>query len=260
MQTDHGVKFIKEWALSTNQLSEDDLFISADVDEVLSRETLQKLQWCQLNKAVISGAIWMPMGDLENAYKSTFAANGFPHMFGMPTIYRWGDLLHHSFSGRRLFERPSNFVLGGIHMTNPAFLPTALLKELTATENGYYNGFINLPFLFNMTLQEMEEEQKRIYRHHYRQCWKADIDLLRESHDAKAYIPWFLSCNTSRFPYWYGKPDPRYENLLEMLHNERSKFNLEGDTQHYRRLFNRYFFPNYKNRAACNILEVSFED
>ena len=32
--------------------------------------------------------------------------------------------------------------VGGIHLTNPAFLPTALLKELSATEDQFYSGNI----------------------------------------------------------------------------------------------------------------------
>ena len=30
-------------------------------------------------------------------------------------------------------------VEGGIHLTSPAFVPNALLKELTATEDQYYS-------------------------------------------------------------------------------------------------------------------------
>ena len=35
-------------------------------------------------------------------------------------------------------------VEGGIHLTSPAFLPNALLKELTATEDQYYSRQIQI--------------------------------------------------------------------------------------------------------------------
>ena len=169
-QTDIGVQRVRDWAASSGSLADEDLFISADVDEILSQSTLQQLQWCQTSAEVISGAIWMPLGNLKNAYRSAFAVAGMPHMFGMPTIYKWGSFMSRNMSGRRLFDRHTKYVTGGIHLTNSAFLPTALLKELTATEGGYYNGFVNLAFLFDMTVKEMEEEQERLYTHHYRSC------------------------------------------------------------------------------------------
>lgn len=52
-------------------------------------------------------------------------------------------------------------------MTNPSFLPLAILKELTATENGYYAGFVNLDFLFEMNPKQMMEEQTRLQKLHY---------------------------------------------------------------------------------------------
>jgi len=52
-------------------------------------------------------------------------------------------------------------------LTNPSFLPLAILKELTATENGYYAGFVNLDFLFEMNPKQMMEEQTRLQKLHY---------------------------------------------------------------------------------------------
>ena len=73
----------------TSRLSPDDLFISANTDEVMSREALHKLRWCKLNgKSPISGALWMPMGNLNLAFRSDFPVRGRPHTYGFPTIYR----------------------------------------------------------------------------------------------------------------------------------------------------------------------------
>jgi len=250
---------VRDWAASSGLVSGDDIFISADVDEILSQSTLHQLQWCQTSAAVISGAIWMPLGNLKNAYRSAFAVAGMPHMFGMPTIYRWETFMAQNLSGRRLFERHSKYVSGGMHLTNAAYLPAAILKELTATENGYYNGFVNIEFLFNMTVGEMEEEQERLYSHHYRSCWAKDIDLVKQSLDVKTTLPWFLECNPERFPYWFGKPDRRYQKMLEILHVSRHKFKIPEQYEIFRKLFRRYFYANPKNKAACNIVEIRYD-
>ena len=180
-------------------------------------------------------------------------------LFGMPTIYKWGGFMTRKLSGRRLFDRHAKYVTGGIHMTNSAFLPTAILKELTATESGYYNGFVNTAFLFNMTIEEMEEEQERLYNLHYRSCWGADTDSVEKSIDVKPYLPWFLECNPERFPYWFGKPDGRYQKMLEIMVAFRNKVQYTKQKEIFRKLFKRYFFPNRKNRLACNIMEISYK-
>ena len=34
------------------------------------------------------------------------------------------------------------------------------------------------------------------------------------------YIPWWLACNPPRYPYWFGRPDPRNSLLLQELHQQ----------------------------------------
>ena len=46
-------------------LEKDDLLISASVDEIMSREALHQLKWCELKNDVTFGALWMPMGNLN---------------------------------------------------------------------------------------------------------------------------------------------------------------------------------------------------
>ena len=78
LQTDIGVARIRKWAKDNQALKEDDIFISTNVDEVLlndlqmiltmfpsqvlSRDALHKLRWCQTTHPVLSGALWMPLG------------------------------------------------------------------------------------------------------------------------------------------------------------------------------------------------------
>ena len=49
-QTDTGIDRVKLWSLQTGHLQEDDLLISADVDEVMSAGALQALRWCDTHQ------------------------------------------------------------------------------------------------------------------------------------------------------------------------------------------------------------------
>ena len=153
------------------------ILISGSVDEVMSRTALQQLQWCQIAAPVLSGALWMPKGNLNMALRTDFPVDRRPHTFAMPTIYRWKEVKTGESSGRRLFDFDfmGKYVAGGIHMTTGAFIPTTLLKELTATEHDFYNSSsINLPYLLTMTSADMALEQKRIYNLTY---WKIGLSL-----------------------------------------------------------------------------------
>ena len=97
-ETSAGVARARAWAAvhlpeygspGTDRLSPDDLFISANTDEVMSQEAFQKLRWCKLdNNHPISGALWMPMGNLNLAFRTDFPVQGRPHTYSFPTIYR----------------------------------------------------------------------------------------------------------------------------------------------------------------------------
>ena len=48
---------------------------------------------------------------------------------------------------------PTRYVLGGLHLTHSSFLPTALLKELSATEA---QGWLDPAALANATLEQLD--------------------------------------------------------------------------------------------------------
>ena len=84
-QTDIGVKRVKNWSQYDGHLGDGDIFISADVDEVMSGAALQKLRWCETKQvrgqggwgtintihcycyiqSPLFGALWMPLGSLD---------------------------------------------------------------------------------------------------------------------------------------------------------------------------------------------------
>ena len=70
LQTRAGVEAIRAWSKTLpGGLDPDDVMISADVDEILSREALHHLRHCSLARPVISGAIIVPFGNLNKAFR-----------------------------------------------------------------------------------------------------------------------------------------------------------------------------------------------
>ena len=73
------------------------------------------------------------------------------HLYVQPTIYTWRTIRHQELTGERLNCLPARddgcrqkpMVKGGIHLTNSAFLPTSLIKEFSATEEGYYSASVS---------------------------------------------------------------------------------------------------------------------
>ena len=110
------------------------------------------------------------------------------------------------------------YILGGIHMTNPAFLPNALLKEITATE--YARTKIPAFFNDNHNLTELDRQQRRIFELANKPSWLARTDPAFSATDIVSELPWWLHCNTARYPYWFGQSDPRNELLLKAMQSE----------------------------------------
>ena len=93
-----------------------------------------------------------------------------------PTIYKWRNIESRKYQGQREICRNnenSDFncnmaIIGGTHLTNGAFLPTSILKEVTATEEDYYKGAVNWEFVFSASQQDWNVEQQRLYDLTYR--------------------------------------------------------------------------------------------
>ena len=171
------------------------------------------------------GGLWMPLGSLDRAYRSEFHLPGRPHTYTQPSIYRWGDLTdpNTNMTGWRLQtdykEERSRAVAGGIHLTHSAFLPLAVLKDITATERrkrSHQNFFTD--FYWGVTIADLDSQQDMLYRLDYSQTWLLPmlLDPLPQD-DIEPTVPWFLACNKERYPYWYGLPDPRNQAFLRAL-------------------------------------------
>ena len=155
--------------------------------------------------------------------RTEFPVADIPHSFAQPTIYDWGGIEEGVFDGSRLVmslrinnkPKPMEaYVKGGLHMTGNAFVPNTFLKDLTATE---YSGKIKLDLLKNLSVDDINAVQEDTYTLGYSPRWRDMMDPLEEVYDLGVYVPWFLKCNPDRYPYWYGRPDPRNTDLSTAL-------------------------------------------
>ena len=64
-----AIQKVRDQINSSEEFGLDDIIIFADVDEMLSREVLYSLKHCQLRHGVLSGAIIMPMGNFDLAFR-----------------------------------------------------------------------------------------------------------------------------------------------------------------------------------------------
>ena len=79
---------IRKILKSSEEFCDDDLIIFADIDEMISREVLHSLRHCELRHGVLVGAIIMPMGNFDLAFRTDFPVRGKPHSLGIATIVK----------------------------------------------------------------------------------------------------------------------------------------------------------------------------
>lgn len=222
MMLERGGISARKWLEKKMPLRDDDIFVSGDVDEILSREALWQLRHCVWEEKVLSGALWMPYGNLNMAFKPDHVPKGMRFAFSMPTIYKYGLLRSGNIAPLRRFNppQPASYVMGGIHLTSPCFLPMMILKSLTATE---YGGGGNLgPFLQKYQNRSQDYLQK-LADSCYKNTSSSNPDRfvpvaeLPPQESAVAYIPWFIKCNPARFPYLFGSEDTRLPRIKTYL-------------------------------------------
>jgi len=120
----------------------------------------------------------------------------------------------------RLRGKSGFFLLGGVHLTDPPYLPFLLTKIIACTECG--DGFLRrLPLLRkhleNATAASVRALQRQLNRygpgHKDRIFPVAEIPVqLQDIY----YLPWFLQRRLATtgnrcYGYWYGEPDARLE-------------------------------------------------
>ena len=79
---------IRKLLKGSDEFGDDDLIIFADIDEMISRDVLHSLRHCELRHGVLVGAIIMPMGNFDLAFRTDFPVRGKPHSLGIATIVK----------------------------------------------------------------------------------------------------------------------------------------------------------------------------
>ena len=97
----------------------------------------------------------------------------------------------------------TRYVLGGVHMTNIAFLPNALLKEVTGTE---YHHKIPSFFNDNHDLKELDRQQGRAFAMENHKSWRERRDPISSVTDVLTNLPWWLACNPYSLPLLVRSP------------------------------------------------------
>ena len=55
-----------------------------------------------------TGALWMPMGDPANAFRTDCQVSGRPHSICMPAIYTWGTVRRGEQKGAHYYDGTKN--------------------------------------------------------------------------------------------------------------------------------------------------------
>jgi len=99
--------------------------------------------------------------------------------------------------------KSANYLLGGVHLTEYEYLPFLLLKRTFCTECGLQADGVDL---VRKSLSNMTTLQDLIYPMSIKSGFKGrfnDSRVVSEEIALHYRIPWFLQCNTHRFPTWY---------------------------------------------------------
>ena len=122
-QTETGLGRVKSWAEGlSSRLSDEDIFIHSNTDEVitysftiivlpvqvLARTAIHSLAHCAMAATTATGALWMPMGNPTNAFKTDCQVSGRPHSICMPAIYTWGAVRRGEQKGGHYYRGSKN--------------------------------------------------------------------------------------------------------------------------------------------------------
>lgn len=189
--------------------------ITANADEVLSRENVWKVKWCDdFDYDVLVGALWTPMGDLQHAFRVDHPAlSSVPYGDGLVNIG-----LNRVVNVRQLFSRGQHNVegmvlFGGMHMTDINFWAFRVLKQLTATEYPGTYEFPPIPYTHESFIRWYSKEMQK-------ERWpgrRVNKEQLVGRNRRILHVPWFLACAIKRYPYWEGEVDPRSAKVFQRL-------------------------------------------
>ena len=217
-------KKMEEWNSGTKYFSDDDVVMVGDLDEVPGLQVINNMKNCKLKSTVgaVNTGIWFPFGNIKNAFQTDWPAMDaksgqiLPYSLNAPCWWTWksaaAQVAKNEDKGLpRMIGHLIPALLGGMHMTQYAYVPYFITKLMSISEGGSFKEMLQLTkqaiATNNITLLEVDLSSPfksfgdRIIR---------VKDLPYEEREV-VEIPWFLACNLQRFPNWVGMPDLRLQ-------------------------------------------------
>lgn len=194
-------KLMSQFGLDRGQV----VMIFGDADEIPFPRNVDLVRHCEPKELPIDNGVWMPMGLFDRAFKTDWPVNpNLPYTFGNPAF-------HDPFvSSGRTFGGSRRYLLGGWHMTNYAYPPHRMLKQLAAT---------TYPGKFADTDVSMVREGFEKYCRHlidssqYSDRFVPISDLEKQepykSHPELLHLPTTVANNLERYEAWFGNIDRR---------------------------------------------------
>ena len=212
-----GIRFQKflEWnGKQANPFSDDDMIGFGDTDEVAWRDNLYLLQHCMPAGNAIDIGIWFPMGRLDHAFRTDWPVPGHPYTLGDPTFFTLRGARERMNSGKppsRNRGTTGRFLLGGMHMTRHRYLPFLLLEALSCSECSQWDPETVQNYKRLLTTGSIKDAEKYFDKLHSDPFAPRVVPIAQIGQEAASIqkIPWFLSCNRYRYPYWWGEHDTR---------------------------------------------------
>ena len=209
-------KFLEWNEKNGNIFTDNDMIGFGDADEVAWRNNVHAIKHCQPKGPAIDVGIWFPMGRVDNAFRTDWPVAGHPYSLGDPTFFTLSGARQRMESGHppnRNRGKSGRFVLGGMHMTRHRFLPFLLLESITCSECGQWDPSTVREFKRILTSGDIRDAEKHWDKLHSDPFTGrvVPIESIGQEADALHKIPWFLSCNGYRYPYWWGEHDTRLE-------------------------------------------------
>jgi len=221
--TAQGLQGVMAWQASAgaSAFAPTDIFISGHVDEILARNVIASLAVCEMKHGVTSGGLWMPMGNLNRAFRTDWPSEtSLPHSIAMPTIYQFSELTSNTCCGHKHIPPfPGEYVAGGVHLTAYTLPVQHIIKALSCTE---CSGTIDVQ------PENLDAHQEHAYNVEWADRCIPVTSLPEKERNLLVYTPWFLACNPDRFPAWFGKPDYRTRVLaleLKIMQTRSSRKN-----------------------------------
>ena len=210
---------LKKWSTTQSILSNNDLIGFGDADEIVNRLHIFRLRHCRLKVDVFDIGSWFAYGDLKTAFRSDFPLPGFPYTLGNPTFWTFEKAVKKGNISFPTYQRgfSGSYLLGGIHLTHYSFIPFLFVKALTATEA--HDSLLKLRQIAdrinekdiksspnkvaNYIVERVNDFMRGVPKSRFVEV--NELIQTQPTYKHVMQVPWFLKCNSERYPSWYGK-------------------------------------------------------